>query len=410
MRGAWLVCCAVGLAPAAWADPITFAAAIARAGDDGPSIAARKAAADAARLSIGPAGQLPDPQISLGLQDAPISGPNRFRLDQDNFTMLNFGVMQEVPNRAKRRARTGVAEAETGVALADLGVSRLGARLAAATAWIDAYYAAAREAALRKLIEDNAALSSALSTSAAAGTAPADAAIAARLDAARIADRVAEVRFMASAARNELERWIGPIGADPVGPAAPVFQIDPEELRDHLDHHVALASSSASIARAKAEVELARAGTHPDWAWDLTYGRRDPMFGDYVSLGLKFSLPLFQSTRQSPTIDARRAEVRRADADREALLREHNAMLEAKLAEHASLGDRLTRARDIILPLAKQRQELAAAAHRAGTLPLTNLIAARIAVAEAELDRIDLEHRLSLVDAFLSLQYGEDAQ
>lgn len=215
---------------------------------------------------------------------------------------------------------------------------------------------------------------------------------------------------MATAARSELQRWIGPIGDDPLGPAAPSFQIDPGQLRDHLDHHVALASSSAASVRAKAEVELARAGTHPDWAWDLSYSRRDPMFGDYVSLGFKFSLPLFQSTRQSPTIDAKRADVRRADAEREALLREHNAMLEAKLAEHASLAGRLTRARDVVLPLAKQRETLAAAAHASGTLPLANLIAARIAVTEAELDRIDLEHRLELVDAFLSLQYGEDAR
>lgn len=410
MRGAWLACCVVGLAPAASADPVTFAAAIARAGDDGPSIAARKAAADAARLLITPAGQLPDPQISLGLQDAPISGPNRFRLDQDNFTMLNFGVMQEVPSGAKRRARTGVAEAETGVALADLAVSRVEARLAAASAWIDAYYATAREAALQKLVEDNAALSNALSASAAAGAAPADALLAARIEAARIADRAAEARFAASAARSELERWIGPIGADQVGPTAPAFQIDPEQLRDHLDHHVALSSASASIARARAEVELARAGAHPDWSWDVTYGRRDPMFGDYVSLGLKFSLPLFQSTRQSPTIDARRADVRRADAEYDARFREHTAMLEAKLVEHASLDSRLTRARDIILPLARQRESVAVAAHAAGTLPLASLITARAMVLEAELDRIELEHRLSLVDAFLTLQYGEDAQ
>lgn len=410
MRGAWLVCCAVGLAPTAWADPLTFVQAIARAGDDGPSIAARKAAVDAARLSVRPAGQLPDPEVSVGLQDAPISGPNRYRLDRDNFTMLNVGVMQDMPSAAKRRARTGLAEAESGVAQADLEVSRLEARLAAATAWIDAYYATAKAGALQKLVEDTAALGSASAASAASGSAPADAALASRLDAARIADRVAEARFMASAARSELERWIGPIGDDQLGPAAPSFQIDPGRLRDHLEHHVALASSSAAIARARADVELARAGTHPDWAWDLSYSRRDPMFGDYVSLGFKFSLPLFQSARQSPTIDAKRADVRRADAERETLLREHNAMLEAKLAEHASLTDRLMRARDTVLPLAKQREDVAAAAHRAGTLPLANLIAARIAVAEAELDRIDLEHRLELVDAFLSLQYGEDAQ
>ena len=58
MRFAWLLCCAVGLAPSAAADPLSFAEAIARANADGPSLAAKKAAVDAARLSIRPAGQI----------------------------------------------------------------------------------------------------------------------------------------------------------------------------------------------------------------------------------------------------------------------------------------------------------------------------------------------------------------
>jgi outer membrane protein TolC len=139
------------------------------------------------------------------------------------------------------------------------------------------------------------------------------------------------------------------------------------------------------------------------------YGRRDADFGDMMSFGLKFSLPLFQSTRQSPTIDAKRSDISRAGAERESLLREHRAMLEARLAEHASLSERLMRARDVVLPLAKQREAVAAAAHQVGTLPLADLIASRVQAKEAELNRLDLEHRLSLVDAFLSLEYGEDA-
>jgi cobalt-zinc-cadmium efflux system outer membrane protein len=137
------------------------------------------------------------------------------------------------------------------------------------------------------------------------------------------------------------------------------------------------------------------------------YGRRDPDFGDMVSFGLKFSLPLFQSTRQSPTIDARAADVRKADAEREATLREHRAMLEMRLAEHASLTERLARARDVVLPLAKQREAVAAAAHEAGTLPLASLIAARVEAKEAELESLDLEQKLITVDAILDLEYGE---
>ena len=82
-------------------------------------------------------------------------------------------------------------------------------------------------------------------------------------------------------------------------------------------------------------------------------------------------------------------------------------MLEAKLAEHVQLSARLARARDVVLPLAKQQEAVASAAHAAGTLDLAALFAARLEAKEAELDRLDLERRLALVDAYLTLEYGE---
>jgi outer membrane protein, heavy metal efflux system len=318
-------------------------------------------------------------------------------------------VMQDVPSRALRRARTGLATAEAAVADATLEVSRLEARLAAATAWIDAYFATAKQAVLQQLAQDVGALSDASTAGLASGSASLDRALVARMDAARIADRLAEAQYEAASSRAELERWIGPMGSDQPGPTPPAFAIDPEHLRTHLENHVVLAESAAATGRARAEYDVARAGRRSDWSWSLMYGRRDPDFGDMVSLGFKFSLPLFQSTRQSPTIDARQADIRRADAERQAMLREHRAVLEARLAEHASLSERLARARDVVLPLAKQREAVAAAAHEAGTLPLADLIMVRREIREAELGWLDLEQRLSMAGAFLTLEYGEVA-
>lgn len=203
---------------------------------------------------------------------------------------------------------------------------------------------------LLTLAADAATLEQATTASLGAGAGKPDAALSARLQAARLEDRIADARFEAAAARAELERWIGPLGPDRLGPAPPVFEIDAAALRAHLAHHVELAGSSAALARAEAEIETARAGRNSDWSWSLMYGRRDPAFGDMLSLGVRFSLPLFQSDRQTPTIDAKRADLRRVGSEREALLREHRAMLEARLAEHAQLAGRLARARDVVLP------------------------------------------------------------
>src|SRR5262245_27304331 len=100
MRKAWLMCVAVGMAPAAYADPLPFADAVSRAATDGPVITARTAALEAAEREVGPAGALPDPQLVLGLDNVPATGPDQFRLDRDEMTMQRVGVMQAMPSFA----------------------------------------------------------------------------------------------------------------------------------------------------------------------------------------------------------------------------------------------------------------------------------------------------------------------
>ena len=78
MRYAWLLSCAVGIAPAAWADPVTFAQALERAASTSPTVEAEREALNSAQRSVRPAGQLPDPQLALGIDNLPISGADRF--------------------------------------------------------------------------------------------------------------------------------------------------------------------------------------------------------------------------------------------------------------------------------------------------------------------------------------------
>jgi outer membrane protein TolC len=407
MRKAWLLCCVAGFAPAAWADPVTYSEALSRAVNGAPSIAAREAAAESARLAIGPAGQLPDPQLTLGVDNYPVTGPASFRPGREDMTMMTAGIMQDMPSDALRQARTGIAAADAKQAEAELAVARLEARLSTAAAWIELYAAQEKLKILKAIADDTAKLERVTSARLASASGSADAALAAKMDAARIADQIATAEAEADAARAELTRWIGPFGNDGVGPELPAFTIDPAGLERDLDHHLVLVDAGASLERARAGMELARAGTQPDWSWSLMYGHRDDDFGDMVSVGVKFSLPLFQASRQSPMIDSKRADVTRASAERDALKRKHEAELGAGLARHRALTDRLARMKSSVLPLAQQREDLAAAANAAGTLPASDLIAARRAKHEVQLERLDLERELALTDAQLTLEYGE---
>ena len=57
------------------------------------------------------AGSLPDPKLSLGIENYPISGMDRWSMTRESMTMQRLALMQEVPNRAKRDAQVASAQA-----------------------------------------------------------------------------------------------------------------------------------------------------------------------------------------------------------------------------------------------------------------------------------------------------------
>ena len=67
----------------AWAEPMTFNAALERATGSAPSVQANAAGVEASRSSAIAAGQLPDPTLSVGIDNFPISGPPAFTFNRD---------------------------------------------------------------------------------------------------------------------------------------------------------------------------------------------------------------------------------------------------------------------------------------------------------------------------------------
>jgi outer membrane protein TolC len=406
MLRAWLFLTAVGFAPAAFAQSLAFADALARS-NESPVVSARANALEAAERSIGPAGALPDPQLILGVENIPATGPDRLRLNRDEMTMQRVGVMQEMPSFAELGARRAMARAEAQRAGAGVELGRLEARLGAAQGWIGLYYAERRAAVLANLEREARALVDAARGRLAAGADGVDDAVAAEVEAARIEDRRAEAAASVTAMRAELRRWIGDAAEAPLADQAPSFAIDPAAFRERLRRHPAVAALGAETAVAEAGLRAARAERWPDWSWELSYGRRDPALEDMASVEVRIGLPLFQPWRQGPLIDARRADVNRVSAEREAALREYAAALEAGLAQHAAIEASAARAREVRLPLARQRAEAAAGAFAAGSIGASELISARRDALEAEIELIDLEERLALAGAALTLQYPE---
>lgn len=86
-----------------------------------PMIRAARARVDAARAAIGPAGTLPDPMLTLGITNFPVSEPGF----EDLMTMKMVGVGQMVPYPGKLALRRRVTERELAAAEARLEAARL---------------------------------------------------------------------------------------------------------------------------------------------------------------------------------------------------------------------------------------------------------------------------------------------
>lgn len=403
------VCAFLGLVPPAGADTLSFDTALALAVSETPVLRAESLQIDAARQAAIPAGELPDPRLALGIDNLPVTGADRFTLGRDFMTMRRIGVMQEFPNAAKRGARVDAARGRIAQTEAQTRVTRLNVLRETAVAWIARDTVERQLAQIEGLYRENRVLDAAVRARIAGGKGNALDAVAARQESALIDARRDALEARRQQAIAALNRWVGPRAAEPLAGTPPEWPIMRATLEHALHKHPELAVFDPRGRVLDAEVAEARAGKRPDWALELAYLKRGAEFGDMAMVQVSFDLPVFAERRQNPKIASKLAERGSLDAEREAVLREHLAMLEADLAAYQRVGSELTRQRDVLLPLAREKVALAEASWRGGKGDLVELVTARRERVDAELMLITLEGERREMAARLHYAYSEPA-
>ena len=397
------------LALPAAASALSFDEAQTLAQQQAPSLHAEAAKLQAARSDAVPAGELPDPKLLLGVQSVPIEGNDRWSLDRDGMTMSMVGLMQDVPNREKRRARVEVANAAIQRAAAERVVEALNVRQATAQAWIASHTIERKLATFDALYAENRLLSETVRARIAGGRGQAADSVLPRQEAALLDERADELQRQRRQARAALARWIGEAASEPLEGSVPHWPLDAPALQRELHRHPQLQAYTPMTQQAQARIREATAEKKPDWSWEVDYLRRGQEFGDMVNLQVSFDLPLFTSTRQNPRIAARHAELNQLEAEREALERQFAEQLDNELAELDRLQRALTRTREVLLPLALERSELSLPDYRAGRGELEALLTARRELIETRLKEIDLDGLQAIAASRLYFAYG-DAQ
>jgi outer membrane protein, heavy metal efflux system len=404
-----LLICLVGAAGLAVAEPLTFDAALELATRSSPDIAVQTASVEAAQSASIAAGRLPDPKLTVGVENYPVTGEERGSLTRDFMTMRKVGLMQDVPNGGKRQARAAAAVADAERAQAERRVSVLTVRRDTALAWLARYYLERRGALFDELDRENQLFTQSVQAQFAGGRGmPADV-VAPKQEAAEIADRRDMLASEIAKSRAALRRWVGPTGDEPLIGDPPALTLDAERLRGHIHEHPELAVFVPMTQVAQAQVHEAEAAKRPDWGVELSYGRRGSAFSDMVSLQFTLDLPLFARTRQDPQIAAKRQELNRVEAQRDAMFRDHTQELDAELAEYEVTTRQLARLREVHLPLAQQKVDYQFASYRAGKADLTTVLNARRELIDERLKEIELDGKRAATAARLYFFYGAGA-
>jgi len=381
--------CGLGLSAPAFA--LTFEEALTLADQQSPALQTQQAGLDSALAAEGAAASLPDPKLAVGVENLLISGPDRFSLSNEPMTMRRIALMQEVPNQAKRAARTQGALARSERERAMLTVARLQVRQALTRAWLAVQFVAQRQTVLDELVHENQRLQDTLGARIAGGSAQAADMLMARQEALMLADRHDDLLREDAKARAALRRLIGARADEALQGDAPLPTVQAEQTRAAVHQHAELAVYTPMLDMAQAELREAQAQTRGDWSWEFAYSRRGAQFGDMVSFQFTFDLPWQKERLQLPLIKAKRFDVERIQAERDESMRRHAQELDEQLAELRALDSQRARLQDAGLRLSRERVSLAMAAYQAGRSDLTAVLAARRDLLDTGMRGVDLD-------------------
>ena len=384
---------------AAGAASLSLPAALDLAVQRSEAIRSARAGALGAGEAARAAAQLPDPTLRVGVDNLPVTGPDRFNTTRDSMTMKRIGISQEWLSRDKREARQAAADATVGRETVLAGVAAADARLQTALAYLDAHYAG-EALKLTTLIEHHAheeAEAARARLASAAGGSQEVLMLAAARGAAE--DDSAELRRQQNAARIVLERWVGR-PTDVLDPVA-AFTTPSEDEFVAADPVVAVLRREIDVARGGAAV--AASNRRPNWTWEVAYGQRTG-YSDMLTVGVSIPLQIAPAARQDREVAARLALVDKAEADLAEAMRAATADYRALVGDVQRFEQRIERYRAAVLVPAGQRIAAATAAYRSNQTALSTLFEARHGEVEAQRKLLGLHRELATRQARLAFR------
>ncbi|TFI59764.1 TolC family protein [Sphingomonas parva] len=306
--------------------------AVALAAKDQPVAGAFLAEARASEEAATAARALPDPQVTAGIQNLPVTGNSALSPTRDEMTMYTIGVMREQVRRTQRDAQAAQYRAEAGLRRAQATAEERRIERDVTVAWINVVEAKAKQRLLDRLIADLGTGRQVIEAGIPTGSSSPALALEAQAEIALAEAQRADAHGQEARARGELSRWIGEAATRPLPETIPALAVPHVMTAGHLTDHPHVRMAQAEQQAAERQIDVARAARRPNLTWSVMYGYR-PSYGDMVTAQVSIPLPINRRKLQDRRIAEASA---RADGAR---LRVEDAHRELAGAYQVALAD-----------------------------------------------------------------------
>ncbi|MBE4582998.1 TolC family protein [Vibrio navarrensis] len=400
-------------------DPLTLLIEQALAND-----ASRKqifAQSQAMRESGIAASTLMDPKLKVGFGGLPVDS---FKFDEDPMTNISVGLMQQFERGSTLELQSKKASQQAdGMALQVAAREREVAN-DITQLWLELGY---QQQAERVLLENQRLmreLESFISTNYSIGKSEAQDLLNAQLQVGQLEEKLQANQQMQRRILAQMSEWLGSEWLYQQRDLKASNQLNWDALERLLSassttQHFALLAqhpmvqmANANIAVSQTQVELAEQSYTPQFGVEVMYAYRQAnnMKGepasDLVSAYLTMDIPLFTGNRQDRAHAAAQYQVGAAQSQKDLLLAQMNAKVNALLVDRSNLEQRLERYQNTLLEQAKARTKAVERGYQNSTAQFNDVIAATRDELAVELESQRLLTDLNQVNSNLAMLLG----
>jgi outer membrane protein TolC len=362
------------------------------------------------------ASTLMDPKVKVGFGGLPVDS---FKFDEDPMTNISVGLMQQFERGSTLELQQQKANTQADGIASQVQTRELDIINSVTQLWVELGY----QQAAQNILEQNKVLMTEMErfiqTNYSIGKSEAQDLLNAQLQIAKLDDKLQANTQIQRRIVSQLSEWLGDEWIRSAHKIKASNTIDWRKLDQFIDpsmtqhyrrlsQHPMIKMADISIAANQTQVEIAEQAYTPQFGVEVMYAHRQAnnMMGepasDLVSAYLTMDIPLFTGNRQDRNLAAAQHQVGAAQSQKDALLAQMNAKVNALLVDRENLQQRLTRYQDTLIPQADARIKAVERGYQNNTAQFNDVIAATTDELALRLEKERLTTDLNITNSNLA--------